>query len=57
MGTEHYEINVYDAAIRLADALDAAEAGALLRANLDEEVEALRKLAEQSDRITREFRR
>jgi ferritin-like metal-binding protein YciE len=57
MGTEHYEINIYDAAIRLADALDAAEAGALLRANLDEEVAALRKLAEQADRITREFRR
>jgi len=51
MGTEHYEINAYDAAIRLADALDAAEAGELLRANLKEEVAALEKLAAQADRL------
>ena len=55
MGTEHYEINVYDAAIRLADALGASETGALLRANLAEEVEALNKLAAQADRLTREL--
>jgi ferritin-like metal-binding protein YciE len=53
MGTEHYEINAYDAAIRLADALGAAETGELLRANLKEEVEALSKLAAQSDRLAK----
>ncbi len=55
MGAEHYEINVYDATIRLADALGAAEAEELLRANLVEEVAALEKLAAQADRITREL--
>lgn len=56
MGTEHYEINAYDAAIRIADALGAAEAAALLRANLAEEVEALNRLAAQAERLTRELR-
>jgi ferritin-like metal-binding protein YciE len=53
MGTEHYEINTYDAAIRLADALKAKEVGQLLRANLDEEVAALAKLAKQADRLAK----
>ena len=44
MGTEHYEINAYEAAIRLADALGAEEVAGLLRANLDQEVAALEKL-------------
>jgi ferritin-like metal-binding protein YciE len=51
MGAEHYEINAYEAAIRLADALDAQEAGRLLRANLEEEVQALEKLGAQADRL------
>ena len=51
MGTEHYEINAYEAAIRLADALGAEEGGGLLRANLEEEVAALGKLGEQADRL------
>lgn len=51
MGTEHCEINAYEAAIRLADALGAEEVGGLLRANLDQEVAALDKLARQADRL------
>lgn len=51
MGTEHYEINAYDAAIRLAEALGAAETSELLRANLSEETAALDKLAVQADRL------
>jgi ferritin-like metal-binding protein YciE len=51
MGTEHYEINAYEAAIRLADALGAGDVGGLLRANLDQEVAALQKLGEQADRL------
>lgn len=51
MGTEHYEINVYDAAIRLAEALEASEAVELLRANLGEDAAALSKLASQADRL------
>jgi Mn-containing catalase len=53
MGTEHYEINAYEAAIRLADALGAEEVGGLLRANLDQEVAALGKLGAQADRLAR----
>jgi ferritin-like metal-binding protein YciE len=53
MGTEHYEINAYDAAIRLADALDVAAVGEALRANLADETAALEKLATQSERLTR----
>jgi ferritin-like metal-binding protein YciE len=51
MGTEHYEINAYETAIRLADALGAEDVGDLLRANLDQEVAALGKLGEQADRL------
>jgi ferritin-like metal-binding protein YciE len=51
MGTEHYEINAYEAAIRLADALGANEVGRLLRANLEQELQALEKLGAQADRI------
>jgi ferritin-like metal-binding protein YciE len=54
MGTEHYEINAYEAAIRLADALGAEDVGGLLRANLDQEVAALEKLGKQADRIARD---
>jgi len=53
MGTEHYEINAYEAAIRLADALGAEDVGGLLRANLDQEVAALGKLGEQADRLAK----
>ena len=54
MGVEHYEINAYEAAIRLADAVGPAEVGQLLRANLDEEVAALEQLAKQSDRLAKQ---
>jgi ferritin-like metal-binding protein YciE len=53
MGTEHYEINAYEAAIRLADALGAEEVGGRLRANLEQEVGALEKLGAQADRLAR----
>jgi ferritin-like metal-binding protein YciE len=51
MGTEHYEINAYEAAIRLADALGEGEVARLLRANLEQEVQALEKLGTQADRL------
>jgi ferritin-like metal-binding protein YciE len=51
MGTEHYEINAYEAAIRLADALGEGEVARLLRANLEQEVQALEKLGAQADRL------
>jgi ferritin-like metal-binding protein YciE len=51
MGTEHYEINAYEAAIRLAEAMGSAEVGDLLRTNLAEEVAALEKLAGHADRL------
>ena len=51
MATEHYEINAYEAAIRLADALGAEEVGALLRAVLDQEIAALGKLGKEADRL------
>jgi ferritin-like metal-binding protein YciE len=54
MGTEHYEINAYEAAIRLADALGAEDVGGLLRANLEQEVAALEKLGAQADRLARQ---
>lgn len=54
MGTEHYEINAYEAVIRLADALGAEDVGGLLRANLDQEVAALGKLGEQAERLAKE---
>jgi ferritin-like metal-binding protein YciE len=54
MGTEHYEINAYEAAIRLADALGAEDVGGLLRANLEQEVAALQKLGDLADRIAKE---
>jgi len=53
MGSEHYEINAYDAAIRLAEALDLTDVGGLLRANLADETAALEQLAGQSERLTR----
>lgn len=52
MGTEHYEINAYDAAIRLADELELGQLGELLRANLADETAALEKLAGHSERLT-----
>lgn len=53
MGMEHYEINAYEAAIRLAE----SEAGAeevvrLLRANLEEEIAALQTLGGEADRLS-----
>lgn len=53
MGTEHYEISAYEAAIRLADALGAEDVGGLLRANLEQEVTALEQLGAQADRLAR----
>jgi ferritin-like metal-binding protein YciE len=53
MGAEHYEINSYEAAIRLADALGAEEVAGLLRAVLDQEVAALAKLGQQADRLAK----
>ncbi|HVU79043.1 MAG TPA: DUF892 family protein [Gaiellaceae bacterium] len=54
MGTEHYEINAYEAAIRLADALGAEDVGGLLRANLEQEVHALQTLGREADRIAQD---
>jgi ferritin-like metal-binding protein YciE len=54
MGTEHYEINANEAAIRLADAMGSVEVGDLLRANLNEEVAALEKLAANADRLAQQ---
>ena len=54
MGTEHYEINAYDAAIRVAGALGAEDVEGLLRANLDQEVAALDKLGKQADRLAKQ---
>jgi ferritin-like metal-binding protein YciE len=51
MGTAHYEINAYEAAIRLADALGAGGVGGHLRANLEQEIAALEKLGKQADRL------
>jgi ferritin-like metal-binding protein YciE len=51
MGTEHYEINAYETALRLADALGAEDVGGLLRANFDEEIAALEKLGAEADRL------
>jgi ferritin-like metal-binding protein YciE len=51
MGTEHYELNAYESAIRLADALGAGDVGGLLRANLEQEISALEKLGTQADRL------
>ena len=51
MGTEHYEINAYESAIRLADALGEPEVASLLRTTLEQEVAALGKLGEQADRL------
>jgi ferritin-like metal-binding protein YciE len=54
MGTEHYEINAYEAAIRLAEAMGSVEVGELLRANLNDEVAALEQLAAHADRLARQ---
>jgi ferritin-like metal-binding protein YciE len=51
MGVEHYEINGYEAAARLAASLGAEEIGGLLRANLEQEIAALGKLGAQADRL------
>jgi ferritin-like metal-binding protein YciE len=51
MGVEHYEINAYDSAIGLAQALGAREVERLLRANLDQEVAALQTLGQHASRL------
>jgi ferritin-like metal-binding protein YciE len=51
MGTEHYEINAYEAAIRLSDALGAKQVSSLLRANLEQEIAALERLGKEADRL------
>lgn len=56
MGIEHYEINAYEAAIRLTAAVAASEVGApevsrLLRANLEDEIATLQALGEEADRL------
>jgi len=53
MGTEHYEINAYEAPIRLAEAMGATDVGELLRTNHAEEVTALKTLAAHADRLAR----
>jgi ferritin-like metal-binding protein YciE len=53
MGTEHYEINAYEAAIRLAEALGAQDVARLLRANLEQEIEALQTLGREADRLAK----
>ncbi|HZT92171.1 MAG TPA: DUF892 family protein [Gaiellaceae bacterium] len=53
MGAEHYEINAYEAAIRLAEAIGEPDAAGPLRENLREEVAALEKLAQHADRLAR----
>ena len=51
MGAEHYEIASYEAAIRLADALGEQGVATLLRATLEQEVQALEKLAPHAARL------
>jgi len=51
MGTERYEINAYEAALELADALGEVTAAEALRANLAEERDALDKLANEAERL------
>ena len=55
MGTEHYEINLYDAAIRVATALGEDDVAALLRTNLTQETAALEKLAGHADRLAQQL--
>lgn len=55
MGTEHYEINLYDAAIRVATALGEEDVVDLLRTNLTQEAAALEKLAAQAERLARQI--
>jgi len=53
MGMEHYEINAYEGAIRLAESESGAEEVVrLLRANLEEEIAALQKLGGEADRLS-----
>jgi ferritin-like metal-binding protein YciE len=51
VGTEHYEIASYEAAIRLADAAGEQEVARLLHENLKQEVDALNKLAQHATRL------
>ena len=51
MGTEHYEIAAYEAAIRLADAAGEEEVARLLHENLYQEVDALNTLAQHATRL------
>lgn len=53
MGTEHYEINEYETAIRLAEQLGETKVVERLRANLKQEIAALEKLAKQADRLAK----
>lgn len=54
MGVEHYEINAYEAAIRLAEPLGLQEVVDRLRTTLGEEVAALEQLAAQADRLAKQ---
>jgi ferritin-like metal-binding protein YciE len=54
-GTEHYEINLYDAAIRVATALGEGDVADLLRTNLAQETGALEQLAAQADRLAQQL--
>jgi len=54
MGAEHYEINAYDATVRLAVAMGAQEVSELLRQNLAQDVSALEQLAAHADRLAEE---
>jgi ferritin-like metal-binding protein YciE len=51
MGTERYEINAYESALRLAEALGEGGAVEPLRANLADERAAVEKLTQQAERL------
>lgn len=52
MGSERYEINAYEAAVGLAEALGESSAAEPLQANLDEEQAVLDTLSAHSERLT-----
>jgi len=53
MGAEHYEINAYDAAVRVAEAIGEQQVATLLRENLAQDEAALAVLAGHADRLAR----
>jgi ferritin-like metal-binding protein YciE len=51
MGAEHYEINAYDAAVRVAEAIGEQQVADLLRQNLAQDEAALELLASHANRL------